>query len=60
VIRPANIAGHALAGAVIAYLQGGSVSGGAAGNSLNTAGAGAVGGKVAVENNFLSQGSPQK
>ena len=27
----ANIAGHALAGAVIAYLQGGSVSGGAAG-----------------------------
>ena len=52
-IRPANIAGHALAGAVIAYLQGGSVSGGAAGNSLNTAGAGAVGGKVAVENNFL-------
>ncbi|TPG55388.1 hemagglutinin repeat-containing protein [Ewingella americana] len=28
---PANIAGHALAGAVIAYLQGGSVAGGAAG-----------------------------
>ncbi|MES4611348.1 MAG: VENN motif pre-toxin domain-containing protein [Ewingella sp.] len=104
----ANIAGHALAGAVIAYLQGGSVSGGAAGaaggelaaraimaeiypgrsveslsndeksnisalstlaaglaggvagNSLNAAGTGAVGGKVAVENNFLSQGSPRK
>jgi hypothetical protein len=56
----ANIAGHALAGAVIAYLQGDSVSGGLAGNSLNAAGTGAVCGKVAVENNFLSQGSPRK
>lgn len=97
-----NIAGHALAGAVVAYLQGGSVAGGAAGaaggelaakaimeayypgrtveslsnteksnisaistlaaglaggvagNSTNAAGTGAVSGKVAVENNYLS------